>query len=101
MSIANYNGRQPNNTSYIKNFVEAPTPQLWMINEYNALPNIEVLTPEPTINDVYIPGNLYVGGKIITTDFSNSSSVGLQDLFNIITNLQKQIDVLTEKVNSK
>ena len=105
MAEANYNGRQPNNTSYIKTFIEAPIPQLWTINQYYyASSNIEVLTPDSNIKDVYIPGNLYVGGKIINKDFSNNndySSAVLQDLFNTITNLQNQIDVLNAKINSK
>jgi hypothetical protein len=58
MSGANYNGKQPNNTSYIKTFIEANPSLLWTNKSYNVI--------EPLNNDnVFIPGNLYVGGIII------------------------------------
>ena len=67
-SIANYNGKQPNNTSYIKNFVSGSSPNIWQILQYNPLTgeNNGIITPTSTNNkDLYIPGNLYVNGSII------------------------------------
>ena len=120
MADANYNGRQPNNTSYIKTFVEGTEPSLWSAEEFYLSSNIEVVTTT-YIDNIYIPGNLYIGGKIINVDFMNTSNVNfLQDSINqsinqsfeplitIINNLQKkiedsqkQIDDLNKKLNAK
>ena len=60
---ANYGARQPNNTSYIKNFIIGTTPSLWTSIKYKA---INVITPASIIfNNLYIPGNLYVDGVIV------------------------------------
>ena len=117
MADANYNGRQPNNTSYIKSFVEGTLPSLWTAEEfYFEYSNLEVVTTTD-IDNVYVPGNLYVGGKIINVDFTNNSNTNfLQDLINqslqplitTINNLQnkiddsqKKIDDLNAKLNAK
>lgn len=79
--MANYGGRQPNNTAYIKNFVFGSPSNLWNANKYNGVGNIDigVLTPASQLYEsVYIPGNLYVDGSII-----NPSDINLKD--NIIT----------------
>ena len=61
-SQSNYNGRQPNNTSYIKNFIQGTNPNLWTVIKHNA---INVITPSTRLFDnLYIPGNLYVDGII-------------------------------------
>jgi hypothetical protein len=68
MSGANYNGRQPNNSSYIKNFVFGQPPSLWKaINYLNPSGTItQVITPSSNLfKDVYLPGNLYIDGNII------------------------------------
>ena len=69
-SSANYNGRQPNNTAYIKNFISGPTTSLWKTIKYTDNinnPTVNVITPSSqTINNLYIPGNLYVDGNILT-----------------------------------
>jgi hypothetical protein len=63
MTEANYNGRQPNNTAYIKTFIEAIPPDLWTISNIN---NVNVLQPtDKDYDSVYIPGNLYVDGIIV------------------------------------
>ena len=79
--MANYGGKQPNNTAYIKNFVYGNPSDLWNATKYNGVGNIDigVLTPaSPLYESVYIPGNLYVDGSII-----NPSDINLKD--NIIT----------------
>lgn len=65
MSGPNSNGRQPNNTAYIKTFVDGFTGILWkqMIYVRGVLPTA-VITPISTKN-VYIPGDLYIDGNII------------------------------------
>jgi hypothetical protein len=62
-SQANYGGRQPNNTAYIKTFNEGNSPSLWNASNYF---NSNVLEPSSsTYQNVYIPGNLYVDGIIV------------------------------------
>ena len=118
MADANYNGRQPNNTSYVKTFVEGTMPSLWTSEDfYFSESNLEVVTTTD-IDNVYIPGNLYIAGKIINVDFTNNTSntnflqdlinQSLQPYINIINNLQKkiedtqkQIDDLNTKLNAK
>ena len=63
MSGANYGGRQPNNSAYIKNFNYGTPANLWTVIPYNnANGTIEaVITPTTSrFESVYIPGNLYV-----------------------------------------
>ena len=77
MSTANYNGRQANNSSYIKNFVYGIPANLWKVFAYtpSGSSTINVITPASTIySSLYIPGNLYVDGSII-----NPSDVYLKD----------------------
>ena len=64
---ANYSGKQPNNTAYIKNFVSGVQTSLWKTITYNSNPQINVITPSSVKNDnLYIPGNLYVDGNIVS-----------------------------------
>ena len=73
--MANYGGKQPNSTAYIKNFVYGNPSDLWNATKYNDLSNTGVLTPaSPLYQSVYIPGNLYVDGSII-----NPSDINLKD----------------------
>ena len=71
MSGANYNGRQPNNSAYIKTFVEGSlvTPNLWQNSNYL---NRNVLKPTNTSSTLYIPGDIIVGGKII---YENTNTI--------------------------
>jgi hypothetical protein len=67
---ANYNGKQPNNTAYIKNYVSGTPTSLWKTITYtDTLTNVSVnaITPSaPKNNNLYIPGNLYIDGNIIS-----------------------------------
>ena len=61
--MANYNGRQPDNTSYIKTFIDGNGTKLWIPSNYFTS---NVLQPvSNNYNNVYIPGNLYVDGIIV------------------------------------
>jgi hypothetical protein len=66
---ANYNGRQPNNTAYIKTFVAGSNANIWTTTKYtNPKTNttVQVIVPNSTVvTSLYIPGNLYVDGAII------------------------------------
>lgn len=69
MSDANYNGKQANNSSYIKTFVQGAPFNVWVIDSITPLnENLSVITPAPPLKDVYIPGNLYITGNIIQYD---------------------------------
>jgi hypothetical protein len=64
---ANYNGRQPNNTAYIKTFVPGVTTSLWKTITYTSDPIVNAITPSSSkIDNLYIPGDLYVDGNIIS-----------------------------------
>jgi hypothetical protein len=62
-SVANYGGKQPDNTQGIKQFVQSPGGQAAWI--YKRLPSgIQVQTPADKIRPVYINSDLYVNGSI-------------------------------------
>ena len=94
MSNANYNGKQPNNTAYIKNFIYGSPPNLWKTYSHiNSLGEpINVLTPSSEkYNNVYIPGDLYVDGSIINPsdiNIKHNISVINKDNANKIMNLK-------------
>lgn len=107
MGDANYNGRQPNNSSYIKTFVEGSSPNLWTVGNYL---NTYVLQPAiPTVDSVYIPGNLYVKGNIINLNdkggipYNEKKDIDINYLEIIpllltkIENMQKELDLLKQE----
>lgn len=102
MSGSNYNGRQPNNSSYVKTFVPGspPADDLWTIGSFNSS---NVLTPSPSL-DLYIPTNILLGGKIIdvSSDSSdiNTSTSSDNKLLERIVKLETEITEL-KKIISK
>jgi len=97
MSGANYGGRQPNNTAYIKQFVNGNTGELWKTLLYTASGGnpTTVLTPgSQTFGSVYITGNLYVDGNIV-----NPSDVFLKDNISLI-NEERTNKLLNIKASS-
>lgn len=63
MTTANYNGKQPDNSAYVKTFVEESAPSLWVTSNYLTS---NVLQPSNNnYNNLYIPGNLYIDGIIV------------------------------------
>ncbi len=65
--MSNYNGRQPNNTSYIKTFVSDTPINLWKIGSKstNSLTK-SVITPSSKKSDsLYIPGDIFYDGSLI------------------------------------
>ena len=68
--IGNYNGRQPNNTAYVKTFISGSQTPLWTTISYtdtttNLLKN--VITPASSnYPNLYIPGNIYLDGSVIS-----------------------------------
>jgi hypothetical protein len=74
---ANYGARQPNNSAYIKNFVQGNPSVYWAKIDYAAPDGktIGALTPTSRSSDnVVIPGDLYVNGSII-----NPSDINLKE----------------------
>jgi hypothetical protein len=65
-SGANYGGKIPNTTAYVKQFYLGTPAALWVGFPYydgiNVIPTIT--TASKTYDNVYIPGNLYVDGTI-------------------------------------
>ena len=83
-SGANYGGRQPNTTSYIKQFLSTTSTVSWI---YKTINSIKYITPS-TKNDVFLPqnatveGNLTVDGVII-----NPSDISLKENINNLTDI--------------
>jgi hypothetical protein len=80
--VANYNGRQPNNNAYIKNFVSGLPSVLWKTIMFNPSGNVTeglITTASNNYTNLFIPGNLYVNGSII-----NPSDVYLKDNIKMI-----------------
>jgi hypothetical protein len=72
MSEPNYNGCQPNNTSYVKTFIEGIEPNLWTTDTYS---NTDVIQPSiQEYDNVYIPGILYVNKIIYTNTNPNTNT---------------------------
>ena len=74
-SVANYGGKQPDNTQGIKQFVQSPGGQaVWI---YKRLPSgVQVQTPADKIRPVYINSDLYVNGSI----FNPSDAILKKDI---------------------
>lgn len=74
MSQANYNGKQPNNTAYIKNFVYGQPSNLWKIIDYTKLDGtkeVVITTASSNYENLYITGDLFVDGSIINPSDAN------------------------------
>jgi len=73
---ANYGGRQPNETAYIKNFNNGSDPTLWTLRKYNykGASKLVILPVSARADNVYIPGDLFVDGSIV-----NPSDINLKD----------------------
>ena len=76
--VSNYGGRQPNNTSYIKQFSSAQSGFVNWI--YKTINDIKYITPA-TNNSVYLPKDLIVVGSI-----NSPSDISLKENINNLTN---------------
>lgn len=91
---ANYNGRQPNNTAFVKTFVQGNQVPLWTTISYRDTTtnlNKGVITPASrSYDNLYIPGNIYLDGSVITpsdiylkdniADLSKDVSINLMNI---------------------
>lgn len=76
-SVANYSGRQPNNSAYIKTFTGGNQIQNWISSLYydsTKGTNVDVITTYTPGANVYIQGDLYVDGSIY-----NPSDINLKE----------------------
>jgi hypothetical protein len=76
--VSNYGGRQPNNTSFIKQFSSATSGFVNWI--YKTIDGIKYITPS-TNNSVYLPKDLIVVGSI-----NSPSDISLKENINNLTN---------------
>lgn len=80
---ANYSGRQPNSTAYIKLFYgSSRSTANWTNIKYNGA---NVLAPDNKNSDVYVYKGLIVGGSILTPSDS-SLKINVQDISLSIAN---------------
>ena len=78
-SVANYGGKQPDNSQGIKQFVQSPGGQaVWIYKRLSS--GIQVQTPADKIRPVYINSDLYVNGSIF-----NPSDANLKKDINVIS----------------
>jgi len=94
--MANYNGKQPNNTAYIKTFVYGTPANIWKVFSYiNSSNNtVSVITPSTKkYSNLYIPGDLFVDGNII-----NPSDIYLKENIDLI-DINKTNKILNLKVS--
>ena len=80
---ANYVGKQPNNTAYVKNFVYGVPANLWKAIKYptgSGTYEPVITTASPQFPNLYIPGDLFVDGNIV-----NPSDINLKRNINPIT----------------
>jgi hypothetical protein len=77
MSQANYDGKQPNNTAYIKRFTSGTLSNLWKVVSYTKSDNtIEsaITTANQKYKILFIKGDLFVEGNIV-----NPSDINLKN----------------------
>lgn len=87
---ANYGGRQPDNTAYIKQFVSSVTGYANWI--YKKIDGVKFITPA-TQDNVFLPKNLVVAGSIT----SPSDMVLKQNISNLTDDLCDHILEITPK----
>lgn len=106
--IANYNGRQPNNSSYIKNFTTQGTVNPWNNIQYTYGTKTEGALITSSVQyypNVIVPGNLYVGGEIINTSLQireNITPISQETIDNVMNLTPVQFhykDSPSDKVN--
>lgn len=70
VSSSSTSARQPNRTSYIKTFTSGVLPSLWKTKLYkdttsNLIKNV-IMPSSELYDNLYIPGNIYLDGSLIT-----------------------------------
>jgi hypothetical protein len=78
--MANYNGRQPNNTAYIKTFVDDTQINLWQVGSYTTTSGAKksVITPSSTkYENLYIPGDIFCKSVVTFSDINLKKDISL------------------------
>lgn len=91
--IANYGGKIPSTTAYVKQFYTGSPASLWVGFNYHDGTNVipTVTTASKVYDNVYIPGNLYVDGTIY-----NPSDIHLKEN---ITNIDSDVSNRIMNIN--
>lgn len=77
-TVSNYGGRQPTNTSYIKQFVQSFDDAMAWI--YVTMGGTTYIEPSVTDKTIYIPQSMIVNGDLTVNGyFSNPSDIALKD----------------------
>lgn len=106
MATSNYGGKQPNNTSYIKNFIYGAPPNLWKTMAYQKTPNAFVsviTTASNNFESLYIKGDLFIDGNIISpSDINIKTNVSPinTDISDKIMNLKPVEFVFTDDLTN-
>lgn len=84
MASANYNGKQSNNTAYIKTFTYGIPVNLWKTMRYlpNVGPQVSVITPSSSnVESLYIKGDIFVDGSVISpSDVNIKNNISTLDI---------------------
>ena len=81
-TIANYGGRQPDNTQNVKQFISSGDAVIWTYKKMST--GINVITPVDKKRAVLIDNDLYVNGSIY-----NPSDINLKENINVISEDKK------------
>jgi hypothetical protein len=102
-TIPNYGGRQPNNTSYIKQFVSGfsnlGTQWIFYTNHMQGRTNKTITPTIPSVN-VLIQGDLNVNGTIYGT-IATPSDITLKENISDLENLDKSLTENLMKIKPK
>jgi len=81
-TVANYGGRQPDNTQNVKQFISSGDTVIWTYKKMST--GINVITPVDKKRAVLIDNDLYVNGSIY-----NPSDINLKENINVISEDKK------------
>jgi len=81
-TVANYGGRQPDNSQNVKQFISSGDPVIWTYKKMST--GINVITPVDKKRSVLIDNDLYVNGSIY-----NPSDINLKEKINVISEDKK------------
>ena len=104
---ANYSGRQHSNTTIVKEFFFGSINTLWTTSLYTdtgtGVTSVVITPATPLINSLWIPGNLYVDGSIITASDEvlkdNIGEISIEKTQSIMNLLPKQYTLKSETTN--
>jgi hypothetical protein len=104
---ANYSGRQHSNTTMVKEFFFGSINTLWTTSLYTdtvtGVTSVVITPATPLINSLWIPGNLYVDGSILTASDEvlkdNIGDISIEKTQSIMNLLPRQYTLKSETTN--